>query len=283
MVVSIQDTDQRVTKVPSPVAVNGTANKKICVVVVSNDEQILARNLLSSNMIRDDLVDLRVIKGAQSASIGYNKALDESQAEIVVFAHQDVYFPPGWERCLLDAIGEVERIDLHWALIAPIGISNSGELSGEVWSTSQGGKIGCKLDGPEVVQSVDELLIVLRRDSGIRFDNALPTFHLYGTDIVQSALSQNMGAFACQLPVVHNDRFHENLGPDFGLDYRFVRLKWLEKLPIRTTVLQVTRAGLGLFFYRLRAWWSRGKRGAISADSNADPRTFSASCGWEGN
>ena len=37
------------------------------------------------------------------------------------------------------------------------------------------------------MQSFDELLIVLRRDSGLRFDEGLPGWHMYGTDIVQTA------------------------------------------------------------------------------------------------
>ena len=255
--------------------------KKISLVVVSNDEPSLQRNLLASEMVRDQLVDLHIDRNAPSASVAYNQALDNCEADIVIFAHQDVYFPPGWEQLLENAIKEVEQVDTDWALLGPIGISHQAEHVGNVWSTSLGAIVGQTVNKPEPVQSFDELVIVLRRSSGVRFDDALPEFHLYGTDIVQNALAMGKGAYVCQLPVVHNDRFHDRLRSDFAKAYKYIRSKWREILPLRTTVLWVTKNGFGLTLYRLNAKRSLEKRRAVSGEVNIDPRVFSAQCGWE--
>lgn len=254
---------------------------KFDLIVVCNNDQSLALNLQASDMVRDEVVNLHVERNATSASVAYNRALDKTDGDIVIFAHQDVYFPPGWETRLQNAIGKVEKTDPNWALIGCIGMSNSAEHVGQVWSTSLGAVVGLNADTPEPVQSFDELVIVLRRASAVRFDPNLPEFHLYGTDIVQTALASGKGAFACQLPVVHNDGFHDRLRSDFARAYKFTRSKWQKVLPIRTTVLWVTQSGIALFIYRLKAKRSLAKRRSMALDTNTNPRIFSAQCGWE--
>ncbi len=255
--------------------------KETSLIVVCNDEQSLKRNLLASDMVKNQLVSIHIERNAVSASLAYNRALEKCEAEIFIFAHQDVYFPPGWEKRLENAIEDVEAIDPDWALLGSIGMSHQAKHVGQVWSTSLGATVGQVVNKPEPVQSVDELVIILRRTSGVRFDDALPEFHLYGTDIVQNALAMGKGAYVCQLPVVHNDRFHDQLRSDFARAYTYIRAKWREILPLRTTVLWVTKNGLGLTLYRLNAKRSLEKRRALSGDVSTDPRVYSAQCSWE--
>ena len=252
----------------------------LCIVTASNDDECLARNLMASDMVRDG-VPVHVERGAPSASVAYNRGLDATAAPIVIFAHQDVYFPPGWEGRLAAAIAAVEARDPDWGVIAPFGMSREGRHLGDVWSTSQSGRVGRKVDAPQPVQSVDELVIVLRRASGLRFDEGLPLYHLYGTDIVQIALAAGKGAWVADLPLVHNDGFHDRLRADFSAGYHYVRRKWRDKLPLRTPVLWVSPKGWELPKYRLRAWRSTARRRAMAGDAGADPRTYSAACGWE--
>jgi len=250
-------------------------------VVASNDDATLERNLLASELVVKRQADLHIDKNAPSAAQAYNRALATTEADIVIFAHQDVYFPPGWIEKLENAIAQVEQDDPDWAVIGAIGMSHDARLVGEVWSTSQGTIIGTALSAPVPVQSMDEMLLVVRRASGIRFDSDLPGFHMYGTDVVQTAIAAGKGAYVCHLPTVHNDKFHGCLRRDFALAYRFVRLKWRQQLPIRTTVLWVTGSGLALPYYRLTAWKSLEKRRALSGDTQKHSREFSILCGWE--
>ena len=254
---------------------------RICLVVACNDKGLLDRNLLASDMVQRSDIETYVEHGAGSASAVYNRGIVATKAPIIVFAHQDVYFPPAWREILNAEIARVEGADPNWAVLAPFGVSTNGHHAGHVWSTSLGAIIGRGFSDPEPAQSFDELVIVMRRDCGLSFDDAMPQFHLYGTDIVQQARAKQLGAYIVNMPVVHNDRFHDRLGADFGEAYKFLRRKWRAVLPLRTPVLWVTKFGFGLKIYRLRAWRSLARRRSLAADRNVDPRKYSAQCGWE--
>ena len=252
----------------------------LCLVVACNDEAQLQRNLMASDMVAQG-VPVQIERGVASASIAYNRGLDATTVPYVIFAHQDVYFPPGWEKRLAKAIDWLDQNAPDWALVAPFGMALDGTHRGDVFTTSLSRRVGQPVTTPLPVQSFDELVIVLRRASGLRFDEGLPRFHLYGTDIVQTALTTGKSAHVADLPLVHNDGFHDRLRADFGEAYAYVRRKWRARLPLRTPVLWITKTGLALAVYRLRARRSIEKRRALAGDTTTDPKVFSATCGWE--
>ena len=253
----------------------------ICIVTASNDEECLTRNLMASPMVAEGGVPVHVERGAPSAAIAYNRGLAATTAPFVIFAHQDVYFPRGWEEQLARAIAQLETMDANWALVGPFGMSPEGAHIGDVWTTSLSRRIGAPLGSPQPVQSFDELAIVMRRDAGLNWDDSLPGYHMYGTDIVQSARARGQGAYVADLPVVHNDGFHGRLGADFTASYRWMQRKWRAVLPLRTPVVQITRTGLALAIYRLRAHRSFARRQAVAGDAGADPKLYAAQCGLE--
>ncbi|GGE56942.1 hypothetical protein GCM10011517_25890 [Actibacterium pelagium] len=217
---------------------------------------------------------------APSASVAYNRALDRTTSDLIIFAHQDVYFPPGWLSQLWETLDWLSENDPHWGVLAPFGMVGD-QHRGAVYSTSLSGVVGTPVAAPLRTSSVDELVIILNRASGLRFDPALPDWHLYGTDIVQTAGANRMEAWVAHLPVVHNDRFHGYLGKGFARAYRAVWRKWRRELPVRTPVLWLRWHGLDLALYRLRAWKSRRQRKERAGDTATDPKVFSAECGWE--
>jgi glycosyltransferase involved in cell wall biosynthesis len=256
-------------------------NSRIDIVVAVNDDATLERNLLASQMVGSGAISVHQQHGAKSAAAAYNAGLDATQGDIVIFAHQDVYFPPGWDMRLRQAIAQVESADPNWALIGPTGVCAQGRHFGRVWSSSQNALVGEVAPSPVPAQSFDELALVLRRSSGLRFDEGLPGFHMFGTDMAQSALAAGQGAYICELPLVHNDRFHDLLRGDFRDAFGYVRRKWRHRLPLRTTVLDVSGTGLDLSIHRIKSWKSIGKRRKESGDHSSDPRLYSARCGWE--
>ena len=253
----------------------------LCVVVASNDDETLRRNLMVSPLVLSG-VQFHIERNAASAAVAYNRGLDATDAPFVIFAHHDVYFPPGWEKKLFSAIDCIGKIDPDWALIAPFGMSATGEAVGDVWSTSLGRRVGRPVQRPETVQSYDELAFILRRDSGLRFDEDLSAWHMYGTDIVQSARELGKNSWVADLPVVHNDRSKRGrIGSDFDDAYHFIRRKWKEQLPIRTSILWITPLGISLPLWRLRRWRKMVVRPDVALDPDLDPRYYSALSGWE--
>lgn len=221
------------------------------VVAAVNDEEVLGRNLLKSPLLRSCEVTLHMRRSYPSAAQAYNAALRRCQSDVVVFVHQDVYLPAHWERKLAQHIASLDASDPDWAVLGVYGVMPGDRQIGCVWSSGLDSLFGQPFADPVRVDSIDELLIVLRRSSGLSFDEDLPGYHLYGTDLVQSALARNQGAYVICAPVVHNSRPSLYLGSDFFRAYRHVARKWRHRLPIRSCVGPVM--GAGLSYLKLRA------------------------------
>lgn len=220
---------------------------------------------------------MHVERGAPSAAIAYNRALDATTAPIVIFAHHDVFLPKVFDSLLAARLAELPP---DWAVFGSFGIGLDGAHIGPVWSSSLGMIVGRVPMAPAPVQAFDELLIVLRRDTGLRFDENLPGWHMYSTDIVQTARAAGMRTYAGALPCIHNDRYHSALGPDFDETYHFMRRKWAGVLPITTPITKISHHGLHL----LRDHWknrrSAGIRQGMALGTDHLVEMLAARCGW---
>jgi hypothetical protein len=252
---------------------------RFSVVTASHDTGILHANLARSPLFAAG-VPLHVEHNAPSATIAYNRGLDATTAPYIVFAHHDVFLPLGWDRLLAARIAAVEAQDPNWALIGAFGIGLDGAHTGPVWSSSLGMIVGRVPLSPLPVQSFDEMLIVLRRASGLRWDQSLPGWHMYGTDIVQAARAQGMASYAAGLPCIHNDRYHGALGQDFTDCYRFIQRKWRGTLPLRTPITKISRSGLHLMRDRWQARGSRDFRADMAVGTDTAVEVLAARCGW---
>ena len=248
---------------------------RIVIACASHSKAILTANLGRSPLLAE--VPLHVERDAPSAAIAYNRALDATLAPIIVFAHHDVFLPPGWDSLLAARLAELPP---DWALFGSFGTGLDGAPIGPVWSSSLGMIVGRVPMTPAPVQAFDELLIVLRRSSGLRFDEALPGWHMYGTDIVQTARAVGQGAYAGALPCIHNDRYHHALGADFDEAYRFMQRKWAGALPLRTPITKISRSGLHLMRDHWRNRRSAGLREGMALGTDHPVEDLAARCGW---
>ncbi|TXI06591.1 MAG: hypothetical protein E6Q73_00340 [Pseudorhodobacter sp.] len=236
--------------------------------------------ILSANLGRSPLLatrSLHIESNAPSAAIAYNRALEATTAPVMVFAHHDVYLPPGWDGVLAARLAELPP---DWAVFGSFGIGLDGAHIGPVWSSSLGMIVGRVPMAPAPVQAFDELLIVLNRASNLRFDESLPGWHMYGTDIAQTARAAGFGAYAGALPCIHNDRYHDALGTDFDEAYRFIQRKWADRLPIRTPITKISRSGLHLMRDRWRNRRSADFREGMAVGTDHPVEALAARCGW---
>ena len=223
---------------------------------------------------------IHVERGAASAAIAYNRLIDATTEPVIIFAHHDVYLPQGWDTLLTARLAELTLLDPNWALFGSFGVADDSSNIGPVWSSSLGQIVGQVPMGPVPVQSLDELLIVLNRASGLRFDETLPGWHFYGTDIVTQARTRGLTAYAGGLPCIHNDRFHDALGPDFTEAYRHQQRKWRAVLPIRSSVTKISGSGLHLLRDLWSARGSKDLRATFAVDTGTLPETLASRCGW---
>jgi len=218
-------------------------NPSISIVVACNDRSVLKENLYRSVLALSGSIEIDMREGYPSASLAYNEGLSNTTAEFIVFAHQDVYLPKNWGPCLLDEIEKIEAEDKNWAVLGIVGVSLSNIIVGKSWSTGLGREVGKIIKRPQSTTSIDELVIIMRRESGLLFDINLPGYHLYGTDIIQTAISRGYGSYVINNPVIHNSLPIIRLGKDFRASYKYMQKKWHKNLPIVTPVTKITQFG----------------------------------------
>jgi hypothetical protein len=99
-------------------------------------------------------------------------------------------------------------------------------------------------DGPELparVDTLDELLLVLRKDSPLRFDARLG-FHFYGADVCLAAREQGLAAVALDALCYHNSP-HAGLPPAFFDSAQTFAAKWPRHLPLATSCVRIDQEG----------------------------------------
>jgi hypothetical protein len=207
---------------------------QLAVIAAINREDILARDLMASPLLAAPQVEQFFCRGAQNIGEAYHQGTEATTAEYMIFAHQDVYFPEGWHIHLQTAVDALADRDENWAVLGCYGVTEEGAKAGHVWSSGMQKELKTDFQSPLKVNSLDELVLVVRRSSGIRFDRALPHFHLYGTDIVQTAKKAGFGSFVIEAPVIHNSDQLFRLDKGYRQAYTYMCNKWRVDPPIRT-------------------------------------------------
>jgi Glycosyltransferase like family len=246
------------------------------IAVSVNNEEVLHRNLLLSPGLLSGGNQLIIRREFTSASLAYNSAIAEAENDIVIFVHQDIYLPDTWFGDLTRCLAILERTEANWGVLGCYG-SRKGAADGLGRVYTRGlGQHGRHLIRPEPVETLDEIILIIRKSSGLRFDPDLPSFHLYGSDICMTARQRGTVNYAFQGYCVHNTNQLLILPNDFYTCYRYMRRKWAHYLPIYTSCMKISL--LNEEFYRRRIVEAKQRllgmrsRPAKRVD---DPRVFS--------
>ena len=192
-----------------------------------------------------------VQQGFSSAAKAYNEAIDRSTNDLIVFAHQDVVFPASWLADLQRALESLQRTDPSWGVLGCYGEPLTDFGRGFIYSGDLG-ILGKPFDGPAPVQTLDEVVLVLRKSSGLRFDQDLPHFHFYGADICMAAAAHGMKSYAISAFCVHNTERSLVLPREFYESYKHLKRRWRSRLPIRTTCVRITRFNTYMYKKRIQ-------------------------------
>jgi Glycosyltransferase like family len=211
------------------------------VVCVSNGT-VLKRNLLDSPCLgpgsRHEVI---LVKNCPSAAAGLNFGIEKAESEWVVCVHQDVYLPKGWDRCLARQLRETER---RLGQIGVAGVYGVGDVESHrsprlsLAAERAGWVVDRKRvlrDGPDLparVATLDELLLVVRRDTTTRFDPDLG-FHLYGADICMQARERGHAVVALEA-LCHHNSASVGLPDAFFASAEVFARKWKHRLPVAT-------------------------------------------------
>ncbi len=178
---------------------------RVSIVTCVNDNDkydLCVRESLAKNC-QNKLAELIAIDNTDnllSAPQALNKGLKKARTDLVVFCHQDVVFSPNWLENLLEQITIIEQTQKNWGVLGTFGVARNGMFAGHIIDAH--GHFHCE-PLPAEVQSLDEHCLIVRKDSGLNFDENFGGFHLYGADLCLQALSKGLVNFAVDAPVTH--------------------------------------------------------------------------------
>ena len=221
--------------------------RSITFITPTNNREILQRNFLASPCFRGMHSHQIIIQeGYASAGRAYNDAIDTSQNDLMVFLHSDIILPEQWLSDLERALQWLEKEDPAWGVIGTYGETLDDHGRGYIYSSGLG-IMGKPFDEPAQIQTLDEIVLIFRKSSGLRFDSGLPNFHMYGTDICMAAQDAGRRNYAISAFCVHNTQPSLVLGEDFYECYWHVQQKWKKYLPIQTTCVRITRSNTAMY------------------------------------
>jgi hypothetical protein len=173
----------------------------------------------------------------------------QQQALWLVWVHQDVFLPQGWDSRFIAAIAEAERRFPRLAVVGVYGVSGTGEQvqrAGHVLDRGTLLKEPAAL--PCLVDSIDELLFAVRTDSGLQLDPDLG-FDFYGTDVVLQAREQGLQTAALDACCEHWSATPQEGIPPSGMLERIAanggvfERKWAHRLPLETLCFSISQPG----------------------------------------
>jgi hypothetical protein len=230
--------------------------KDFAIAAAVNNHEILEACLKRSPDLVSGALQLKIYENYPSAALALNAALDGAEAPIAILAHQDVYLPAGWLDRLARQIDLVEQKSPNWAVVGLYGREPDGAEVGLVWSSGLGRVLGHPGFEPTEVVTLDELVLIVRKDSGLRFDEGVPGFHFYGTDIVMQGRVNGAPSFVVEAPAIHNGRPVKSLSGAYAVGYRYMQRKWRRHLPLKNLSSDIVWHPVKLW----RAQWAGVRR-----------------------
>lgn len=225
-------------------------NTALSFVTCATDPAVLHRYVLASPCLCAGKYGHTVYLRAPSAGAAFNRELLlQRQAPWLVWVHQDVYLPAGWDTRFIAALAEAQRRFPRLAVVGVYGIAGAGEQA------RRAGKVldrGVLLDEPTplpcLVDSIDELLFAVRTDSGLMLDPALG-FDFYGTDLALQAQARGGQVAVVDAFCEHWAQTPREAGFSPALLERIAasgvvfEQKWAHRLPVETPCFSIRSPG----------------------------------------
>jgi len=214
------------------------AEVPITFVACVNDDAQLEANLRRSPCLRDGSPhELLVFRDCATAAEGLNAGIEQARHGFVVLVHQDVYLPAGWPARMVSQWRLAER---HGG---PIGIGGVfGVLDRRVPFDAIGhvvhrDRLLAHRTLPADVDGLDELLMVVPRDTPLRVDAELG-WHLYGTDLALQAQERGLRTVVVDA-LCHHNSLTGRVPWTYRESERVLARKWEKMLPVHTNLSSI--------------------------------------------
>lgn len=208
------------------------------------------RRLMSSPCVQPGGLQLRAFFNCASAADAFNAVLDsQPRAKWVVWLHQDVVLPAGWEKAFARELEAAQAQFPDMAVAGVYGVAGTGANARHAGHVlDRGEQLQGALPLPCAVDSLDELLFAVRTDSGLRLDSDL-RFDFYATDLVLQAQRQGFQSVVIDAFCEHwsdsprQGEVPQSLIDRIGSSAQVFERKWANRFPVTTTCFHIESGG----------------------------------------
>lgn len=218
---------------------------KLSFVVCVSDTGILAANLMRSPCLTHGSPhQLILVHGCPNAAEGFSRGMSLASGDILVFVHQDVFLPDGWDKSFISGFMEA-RNQMPAGVVGIYGLSapkDAGRPQQLGAVNDRGEWLRGTVPLPARAQSLDELLFAVPRGSRLRLDPELG-FDLYATDLVLQAEAGGGCGAVVEAPCEHRTSLpRRNIPRSIVERLRKSALvferKWAFRFPIETPCIR---------------------------------------------
>ena len=215
---------------------------------------VLLQNLARSPCLQKGQHQWSALSNAASAAHAFNPAMTAAEQlapsnHWLVWAHQDVYLPQGWDLKFASALQEAVS---HWPMLAVAGVYGVSGFGPRITRSGhvldRGKDLHEPTPLPALTDSLDELLVAVKVGSGLRMDPALG-FDFYGTDLVLQAKQKGMQAAVLEAYCEHWSNtpdvrpLPESLVRRISQNAQAFEHKWQHALPLSTSCFDIAKPG----------------------------------------
>ncbi|WP_428002586.1 hypothetical protein [Acidovorax sp.] len=212
--------------------------------------EVARARLLTSPCLQAGKRPLWLRWNASSAAEAFNDVMDASPPHRwVVWLHQDVVLPEGWDTLFSQAIAQAEQRLGRLSIVGAYGVIGAGVQARHAGHVlDRGHVLRGPAELPSLVDSLDELLVAVRSDSGLRMDPALG-WDFYATDLVLQAQAAGQQAAAVDAFCEHWSDTPSQPPLPRATAQRIAHsgtafeAKWESHLPVTTTCVAIQQRG----------------------------------------
>jgi 2-polyprenyl-3-methyl-5-hydroxy-6-metoxy-1,4-benzoquinol methylase len=189
---------------------------KISVVIPINREWEFNENIKKSTGLKEINAEIIEVRNAKSAGEAFEFGKSKCSNEFILFAHQDVYFPKGSGFALLKKLAAIKNEKENFGVIgfAGLGMESNKNIvfSGLIIDRTSIFNYAPSSD----VISIDELAIILHKDSELKIDVNLG-WHTWATDLcIQAHANPKItNTQIIDVPIFHNSLNDYSLSKDY--------------------------------------------------------------------
>ena len=185
----------------------------ITVISVIKDESQYGENVYNTLEVDEYLT----IMECHSAPEAINAMMDAAKNDLIIISHDDIVFPENWAKNL------TLPDDDNFGILGVWGNAlDDGTFVGNLYGPK--GHYFTDRELPVEVQSLDELLTIIRKSSGLRFDESLDSFTLYAVDMCLQAMEQGKKNYAIDACLTHLSS--GVCDPEFYRTLGLIQAKW---------------------------------------------------------